>query len=245
MTRDYTDWAKGFKNLKQFALSKPLDTQIAHVIEYYKQMPPEDALRDLWSHDLGYRKNNKDGEERGEQEVEKLLLGQRGSIKSIKIENGKKVLLLYVTDHNFAMANQKSGQVICDAFGFIPKNKTTFRPVAIEVKVTDGNPWYAVVENLIQVRLARTNLNNIEQRAIKELLPDFCLKEARGACGLIVAPKKYYSTKKNLDAAKALIAKLIVDTEARIMLATSDSLTDPEPRLTYLAGYWPKQQPKP
>jgi len=112
-------------------------------------------------------------------------------------------------------------------------------PVAIEVKTTDADPWFAAVENLIQIRLARFNLNNIEQHAIKRSLPTKNLQKARGAWGLVLAPSKYFDRNSTLlKVALKLIQELKKRTRARIILATTDDLK--EGRLKWIEGsYWP------
>jgi hypothetical protein len=69
-----------------------------------------------------------------------------------------------VTDQNFPLARQSSGQILCDALGFVDHGGT-YHPIVIEVKNTDADPWFAVVENLIQIRLARFNYKRIERHA--------------------------------------------------------------------------------
>jgi len=128
--------------------------------------------------------------------------------------------------------------VLCDALGFISHGGIC-HPVAIEVKTTDADPWFAVVENLIQLRLARFNLNNIEQHAIKRSLATKNVQKARGAWGLVLAPSKYFDRDSTLlKAALLLIHELKKRTRARIILATTDDLK--EGRIKWIEGsYWP------
>jgi len=204
------------------------------VIAYYSQPIAESdqAQREGWFHVLGYRKKSND---RGEQKIERPLL-ERSPIEIVR-EKGRP-LSLEVTDQNFPLARQSKGQVLCDALGFI-KHGGIYHPVVIEVKITDANPWFAVVENLIQIRLARFNLNNIEQHVIKCSLKDKNLQKARGSWGLVLAPSKYFSKEPiYLEAALKLIQELKSRTQARIILAATDELK--EGRLKWIKGsYWP------
>jgi hypothetical protein len=97
----------------------------------------------------------------------------------------------------------------------------------------------AVVENLIQTRLARFNLNNIEHYAIKRSLRDHNLQSARGAWGLVLAPRKYFDQNlTRFEATLKLIQELKERTRARIILAATDDLK--EGCLKWIEGsYWP------
>jgi len=235
VSNNYHEWAAGFKSLKAFM--PPAEKAIKQVIEYYSQSitKSEQAQREGWSHALGYRKKSKDRLDRGEQKVERLLF-ERSPIEIVRRKGGS--LYLKVTDQNFPMAKQAKGQVLCDAIGFI-KHRRKYHPIAIEVKTTDQNPWFAVVENLIQIRLARFNLKNIEQHALKRSLSYENLQKARGTWGLVAAPSKYFCHHHaHLEAALKLIQELKNTTEARIMLASTDDLH--KGRLKWIEGsYWP------
>jgi hypothetical protein len=235
MSGVYREWVDDFKILKNF--TPPTETAIKRVLAYYSRAIAESdqAQRKGWSHALGYRKQSKDGLDRGEQKIERLLF-KRSQLEIVR-EKGRP-LSLKVTDQNFPLAKQSKGQVLCDALGFIDHG-SRYHPVVIEVKTTNANPWFAVVENLIQIRLARFNLDNIERHAIKHSLADNNLHEARGAWGLVLAPSKYFcQNQPHLEAALKLIQELKWKTRARIILAATDDLK--EGRLKWIEGsYWP------
>jgi hypothetical protein len=235
MSDFYHEWVDGFKVLKEF--TPPAERAIKQVLAYYSQAIGESAQaqREGWSHALGYRKNSKDGLDRGEQEIERLLF-KRSQIEIVREK--RKPLSLIVTDHNFPLVRRSKGQVLCDGLGFIGHGNR-YHPVTIEVKTTNANPWFAVVENLIQVRLARFNLNNIEQHTIKRSLANKNLQSARGTWGLVLAPSKYFNQKgTHLKAALKLIQELKIGTQARIILAATDDLK--KGRLKWIDGsYWP------
>jgi hypothetical protein len=237
MSEVYEKWANGFKRLRDFV--PPVETAINQVLTYYSQAisvgESDQALRNGWSHPLGYRKKSEDGLDRGEQKIERLLFAR----SLIQIVREKcKPLSLEVTDQNFPLAGQSKGQVLCDALGFI-QHRSGYHPVVIEVKATNANPWFAVVENLIQIRLTRFNLNNIEQHVVKYSLRNKNLQRARGAWGLVVAPSKYFNQNRpHFEAALNLIQELKSKTEARIILASTDQLK--EGRLKWIQNsYWP------
>lgn len=108
--------------------------------------------------------------QRGEQQIENRLLNDpKKAIQIVDCPTGRS-FSLFCTDHNFPLASVSNGQVLCDVFGYV-KHRNVFHPVAIEVKVRSGDPWFAVVENLIQVRLARANVRNIEYWMRKRVQP--------------------------------------------------------------------------
>jgi hypothetical protein len=234
MSHVYHEWVDSFKRLKDFA--PPAETAIKQVLAHYSQAIGEidHAERTGWFHALGYRKKSKDGLDRGEQEIERLLF-KRSHVEIVR--ERRRPLSLIVTDHNFPLARQSKGQVLCDALGFID-HRSAYHPVAIEVKTTNGDPWFAVVENLIQIRLARSN-HNIEQYAIKHCLANRNIQKARGAWGLVLAPSKYFSQNRpHLETALKLIQELKSKTQARIILASTDDLK--EGRSRWIEGsYWP------
>jgi hypothetical protein len=222
MNKTYTRWSDNFKELK--AESKfPEKSDICRVIRFYKNNPPPmDSLRNDWKHDLGFRKNVADGIGRGEQEIERLLLGEKGTEKTIHIKHKSRTFEVRVTEQNFPFACNSKGQVISDAFGYYKKG-AVYHPVAIEVKVNDGTPWFAVVENLIQIRMARRNLEKIEQHGRTILGNAVLANKVRGTWGLIIAPEKYYKKHtKVCDRACELIDQLKKETQVRILLATID-----------------------
>jgi hypothetical protein len=231
----YRKWVDGFKDLKEF--TPPAATAIKRVLAYYSQAIGQhaQAQRVGWSHVLGYRKNPKDGLDRGEQKIERLLF-ERSPIE-IVCEKGRSVSLI-VTDQNFPLARQSRGQILCDALGFVDHGGR-HHPVVIEVKTTDADPWFAVVENLIQIRLARFNYNTIERHAIKRSLAGNNPQSARGTWGLVLAPQKYFDRNSaRREAALKLIQELKNRTRARIILATTDDLR--QGRLNWIEGsYWP------
>lgn len=236
MIDHYKIWADGFKALKVFR--PPVEIAIKAVLTCYSQPigKGDRAKRVTWSHASGYRKNSKHGAKSGEKEIEDWLF--KKSPVDIVREKGSS-LSLTVTDHNFPLSTQSKGQILCDALGFI-EHRHKCHPIVIEVKVSDANPWFAVVENLIQIRMARFNLINIEKRAIECSLVDKHLEKARGTWGLVLAPRKYfYGHQPQLAAGLKLIQELKRVTEARIILATTDNLKETG-RLSWVEGsYWP------
>lgn len=227
-------WSDAFKSHKPFDPTRDIND----VIRFYRR-PIEDwraTQRQNWQSTPGYRKNPKDNRDKGEQIIEKCLLRNPGEPIQIINETNGKSLSLFCTEHNFPLARVMSGQVLCDVFGYL-KSRDGYRPVAIEVKEKDGNPWFAVVENLIQVRLARSNVGNVEEWMRKRLQKNVRI---RGTCGLVVAPPKYFTGhKRELKAATMLIERLRTETKARIMVCAFDSGDNV---LRWIEGsHWPRE----
>ena len=204
-------------------------------IEHYKEILdlwapqniPRKWHRDDWAGDLGFRKKTKEDTHRGEQKIEKFLLGDEGTYKTLDIHDSqdRTVGKLHSLYHNAALINQRSGQVIADVFGVICLGNKR-HPAMIEVKVTDQHPWYALVENLFQVRLARACEPRI--RAIVE--KKWKIRIGQGAWGIVLAPREYFENRKhqeqNRPACRELLRSLKANTKARVAFATSDHLAN-------------------
>lgn len=196
---------------------------IASVIKVWGKEVPKDAKRLTWKKELGYRKNTKDGHERGEQKYEKALLGGKGelSFKTLITKTGKAYPFIGLyNDMRCAQDFHKSkatGQTIADAFGLLQCRRNS-RPISVEVKVTANDPFYALVENLKQIKLMRFNEGNLNK-----FLSECNLQQSKGTWGIVLAPGKYFK-KKTFDKAKDLLRELKRSTEARVAFCSYDSL---------------------
>jgi hypothetical protein len=139
---------------------------------------------------LGYRKNSKDGLVRGEQEIERLLF-KRSQIEIVREK--RKPLSLTVTDHNFPLVRQSKGQVLGNGLGIIDHGNR-YHPVVIEVKTTNANPWFAVVENLIRLVLILTTSNSTLSNVVWRLK----IPKKRGVLGGLSWHQANISTRKEL-----------------------------------------------
>jgi len=128
----------------------------------------------------------------------------------------------------------RSGQVIADAFGVLKIGKS-IRPLFIEVKVTANDPWFALVENLQQIRLARACAHKIQ---------DFVHTKSehrveRGVWGLILASKTYYEKHVGkLNGCNPMLEVLKRTTRARVAFGISDYLATGQIRI--IAHNWAK-----
>jgi hypothetical protein len=174
----------------------------------------------------------------GEKEIEKLLFPEgkdenRTEGKSIEIQlNGKKIGRLTATYHQPPLANQSKEQRTPDVAATVELGKLK-RPAMVEVKVTDRNPWYALIECLQQVHMARA------YPELKSICPG---TNQGGVWGVVLAPKKYFNNKKHekhMEACMELLRRLKGEmdgtdtrkeegTVARIAFATSDRLEKEE-----------------
>jgi len=134
--------------------------------------------------------------------------------------------------HNMPLANQRGGQVIADAFGVLKIDKCT-RPLMIEVKVTANDPWFALVENLQQIRLARACARKIQEFVLKSSKE----RVARGVWGLILAPESYYTKHAaSLEKCRILLDALKQSSRARVAFGHSDYLADDQIKI--IAHNW-------
>ena len=146
---------------------------------------------------------------RGEGKIEsKLLSNSKNKKECFVIKDGKKIKSVEFLDNAVGLGARRKGNVIADLFGL----DNVDSPVSGEVKISDRNPWYAVVETIEQVVLLRSDrkflLKNIRNKRGGNI-------KATGAWGLVIAPEKYWK-KKEFAEAKILIEYLRKKTKIRI-----------------------------
>lgn len=125
--------------------------------------------------------------------------------------------------HNVGLATKKSGNWITDCLALFRVGKCN-HPLAIEVKINANNPWYAVVENLQQVRMLRGNVKNIQAdfASVRDIL-DF-----KGAWGMVLTDDPRYFEKNETAAALPLIQRMVETSEARVMLGVAVTTLVPQ-----------------
>jgi hypothetical protein len=196
------------------------------ILELWHQPVPRAWERAVWTGKLGYRKRSSD---KGEQRTEKELFNRvREDFALIFSDQepsaGYRVKTIY---HNMPLANQRKGQVIADAFAVLVTDGNS-RPLFIEVKVTANDPWFALVENLQQIRLARACARKIENFVLESSKH----RVERGVWGLILAPEDYYARHSvRLSKCTLLLDALKKSTRARVAFGASDSLVKGEIRI--------------
>jgi hypothetical protein len=202
----------------------------ARILRLWQQPMPRGWEREIWNGKLGYRKRS---DNRGEQRIENILF-DKSKVFRITFA-GRETVVDYRVDaiyHNMPLANMRRGQVIADAFGVLKIGKRV-RPLFIEVKVAANDPWFAFVENLQQIRLARSCAQKIQ---------DFVHRKTedrvdRGVWGLILASDSYYKKHDSrMDECKVLLGVLRRSTRARVAFGMSDSLANGQIKIT--ANNW-------
>jgi hypothetical protein len=183
---------------------------------------------------LGYRR--KDLDFKGERKYEKALL-DKDFVYFINTKNSK-FMKLEVKYNAFPLANAKRGQTITDCLGVLYDiRRERKHPVAIEIKETANNPWFAVVETLQQIRLMRTGVNELEKYFREKISVD----TVKGAWGIVLAPDRYYKKKGRAagayEAACKLCNYMAKRSRARIIIA---SINLEMGIIEYKAGYWPR-----
>jgi len=162
---------------------------------------------------------------RGEAIIESILLSSP--------ENPKKCLLkkkgLTIKELEFkanatGLGNRAKDNIKADLLGF----DEIGTPVVGEVKITDNNPWYAVVECVMQVSLLRSDRRFLKNWVKKERGEN---SKGKGTWGLVIAPEKYWRKKETKDA-KQLVEELRNKTNIRICCVSYDekeiSMAKPE-----------------
>jgi len=234
-----------------------------HILEHWKKGIPENAsLRRGWpskSHTphikhLGYRKNSKAGKEtKGEKGLEIKLLGERGKIKIHYIEKANESLRLQVCFHNMGLGTSRGpSQKIIDCFGVVNVGNKNYA-TAIEVKIDNEGPWYAVIENLIQVQMLKSNHENLQKYFGNSPLSFGTLSDA---WGIVLAPKNYFISKNKEKSFKRAIDLIehICDEVKLTLVACDEEPTGVETafaetnvhkdaywRLSYFGGSWPSK----
>ncbi len=177
-----------------------------------------------WEKVLGYRKSNTT--DRGEQKIERQLLGARGFIEVHELYANHRYYPLVSLYQNMSLT--KKHRVIADAFGVVLVHGTS-HPLVIEVKVSAQNCWSALVQNIQQVLLLRAN-----PKPAQQFMPGM----SRGAWGMVLARKDYYDRDPaHLAACTALLKELKkAKTEIRVVLAVADKLK--HHKIWVMAGNW-------
>ena len=221
---DYAAWSDYWLNLR-----KKMD--VAKVFKQWKALKPKPSgwlrlkQQHGWKGDLYTYRHDNLGKP-GEKKIEELLFpkgkeAKRTEGKSIEIQlNGKKIGRLTATYHQPPLANQSKGQRKPDLAAMVELDfeKKKF-PAMVEVKVSDNNPWYALIECLQQVHMARSYPD------LKSICPG---TKEKGVWGVVLAPKKYFENKKyekHMEACMELLNRFKAEkTHARIAFASSDKL---------------------
>ena len=212
----FATWSNDFKDARRKV------GKYDQVIQLWKRRIPGDWKRSSWPFtNSGYRKKSKDGELRGEQITEKVLLDQRDLklVRDSRNSSGTRrqqgefdVKMLF---HNVPSAKLRKGQVLADALGIVHVGKT-WHPLLVEVKRTDNNPWFALVECLQQIRLTRANERNLSKLFHEPVSP-------RGAWGIVIAPANFFDD--HMPECREMLLRLKKETRARIAFASCDNLS--------------------
>ena len=224
----FSDWSKKWKDGR-----KNISPETILKLWTNEDPMPRRWERELWEGELGYRKRSAN---KGEQCTEDDLFnrGGKGFELVYSSNQSKAACRVEAIYHNMPLANQRKGQVLADAFGVLGVGKSV-RPIFIEVKVTANNPWFALVENLQQIRLARACAKRIQTFVHNKT--DH--KVGKGVWGLILAPNKYYKKHAdNLALCRPLLAALKEKTNARVAFGISDFLKDGKIEVIDSASNW-------
>jgi hypothetical protein len=209
----FEDWSFKWKGARK-------RSDVETILKLWQLPMPRAWERKKWEGKIGYRKRSAN---KGEQCIEKILFksDSKGFGLSFSDQGTNTNCRIEAIYHNMPLANQSPGQVIADAFGVLLIG-TIVRPLFIEVKDTANDPWFALVENLQQIRLARACAHGIKGFVHKKSKHQVV---QRGVWGLILAPKKYYENHaNNLAKCEFLLDALKKKTRARVAFGISDLL---------------------
>jgi hypothetical protein len=222
--QQFSDWSAGWKDERK---RKGIDP--AKILALWQRPTTRGWEREIWGGQVGYRKRS---DNRGELSIEKQLFDGKPKVISFSEKSANTVCQLAAIYHNMPLANQRKGQVIADAFGVL-KIGQFVRPLLIEVKEEANDPWFALVENLQQIRLARACAHKIQEFVLKSSKE----RVERGVWGLILAPESYYNNHAaSLTKCRALLDTLRQTTRARVAFGSSDCLASG--RIKIVAHNW-------
>jgi len=234
----FADWSRGWKELRR----EPADLRqvCKQVLDMWRERVPEECFRKSWHEIFGYRHNHKRGEGRGEQKIEGVFLGEKGeSSKEHRLVKNSRLdpIIVKGVAHKMALATRRRGQVITDCLGILYL-RAERHPLAVEVKIGANDLWFAVVENLQQVKMHRSNVSNVKEYFNDRDIP--ALRDLKGAWGMVLAPTDYFQRKVDLwRKSLSLIDYLARTTDARIMLVSSDNIIS-NGELRHVGGHWPQ-----
>lgn len=222
----FAQWSQNFKK----ARTQVGDNKLVIKLWQEQMQKLGEWRRTNWGREAGFTRNPKGGVTRGEMKTEQLMLGELGKLKRLQLCRNDQNYQLISVYHAAPSANPRSGQVIADVLGVVQVKKE-LHPLLVEIKTTDRDPWYALVECLQQVKLARANEKNLVQMLSRWVSP-----KPKGAWGLVVAPAGYYNKHKGILTKCEKLLEELKKTKARVAFAAGDQLENL--RLDWVCGNW-------
>ena len=222
-TRTFEHWSKEWEQ----ARAEPDNDEL--VLRLWNETPPKACQRDKWEPDFNYRHTHlKSGGPRGEQEVEQELF-HRHLFQLVGRDGKARSFVPFY--HKMYLANRAPGQRIADLAGLM-LDATRLHLIMVEVKKDANDCWYALVENLQQVKMARANRRN---------MTTFFGSNGRdigtgGVWGMVLAPRAYFSKYPARLKASLRLMRQLKKSHARIAFAADDALT--KNRISIIHSNW-------
>jgi len=214
--KDSTQFAAWSSEFKQ---ARSLVGDLDAVRQVWKKPIPDQWIREnKWKREPGFVPAKKRDCRPGEGIVEEQLFNAR--LLSISHGRGasKRIYPFVPIYHQMAMTCHSSGQVITDLVGTAVIG-AKLKTLMVEVKVdkSAGDAWYAIVENLQQIKLGRGC-----DGVISGFFSDWKLPAGDAAWGLVLAPAEYWArqTKSCLGECRRLLKMLKTEMHARIACAS-------------------------
>lgn len=222
----FAEWSAKFSALAEFAgVDVPdADARIERVCELMRGPVEAEWLRaselddNKWPSGLRYRRGNLEGNKRGEHQREHEILAlhfDRVACLSGKLIDG-------VNAYPLAQGRSVEADML-----LLADCNDGYRQFLVEAKESANNAWYAVVENLRQLKLFVENA--AAQRFFHRRNPGLELPEKVEASGMILAPRSFFESGgqkgKSVPPTRRLIEALRRNHLADVRLATWDSET--------------------
>jgi hypothetical protein len=235
---NFETWSNGWRDLRKFTPERTIE----EVLEMWRKPTPKECINPL-DYVEGERKNFQ--RPRGEQHIERWLLRNQ-PVQLETNDSTPRHFPLFTYFQNAGLANKKRGNRIVDCLGLL-KSQRKQHPLAVEVKVGANTPWYAVIENLQQIRMLQFNVANVEKR-FREVFATrgwgSTKADFRGGWGLVLAASESYFSKAKVGEMEKLNALLTAlqeqGTHARIILGVQDLEKN---RVRQVGGYQIKFRP--
>jgi hypothetical protein len=194
MSISYREWSAKWAQERQYSgiqiSTQALPLRIKNVLNLWNIETPLAWERQDWAFlkQRGFRRGDEDNPQ-PEHKLEKELF----AIPTWEVKGGNERMNFIPELNEISFGNQRSGQRKIDVLAILKINDRPI-PLAIEMKgKITNNCWFAVVENLQQLRLLRSYPQSC--LAVNGWLKPFEKLPLSETCGMVLAPLPFFHAK--------------------------------------------------
>jgi hypothetical protein len=213
------EWARGRRYTGTQISDKALPSHITSVINLWNMEMPVAWERKNWTflRQRGFRRGDHQNPQ-PEHKLEKKLF----DLSVWEVKGGTLPMHLYPELNEISFGNRGDGQRKIDVLALLRVGDKTI-PLAIEMKgKSTNNCWFAVVENLQQLRLLRSY--PLSHLALNPWLKPFQQPPLGHSWGMVLAPSPFFAAKgqktNSFRQSKELIRRIRKGLGINILLAT-------------------------